>query len=74
MDNNLNETYKQKNIKKNEKPFFKPIIMSKDDMDKFEEKELRKERRIARNSCYDWYNWSINYIPKAMKKLANNLI
>ena len=32
MDNNLNERYKQKNIKKNEKPFFKPIIMSKDDM------------------------------------------
>ena len=43
-------------------------------MDKFEERELRKERRIARNSCYDWCNWSINYIPKAMKKLANNLI
>ena len=32
-----------------EKLFFKPIMVSKDDMDKFEEQEIKKIRRIKRN-------------------------
>ena len=35
-----------------EKLFFKPIMVSKNDMDKFEEQEIKKIRRIKRN-CFD---------------------
>ena len=45
--------------------FFKPIIVSIEDMDKFEQKEMKKIRPI-KNS---WYDWLINYIPKPIKKV-----
>ena len=41
---------KEKKFKKTEKLFSKPIIVSKDDMDKFEEQELKKIRPVIRNS------------------------
>ena len=41
-----------------EELFFKPIIMSIDDMGKFEQNEMKKKRPI-RNT---WYNWLINFI------------
>ena len=41
---------KEKKIKKTKKLFSKPIIVSKDDMDKFDEQELKKIRPVIRNS------------------------
>ena len=35
-----------------------------DDMDKFEQKEM-KNKRPSKNYCYDWL---INYIPETCKK------
>ena len=51
-----------------EKLFFKPIIVLMDDMDKFEQKEI-KEIRPIKNS---WYNWLINYIPETITKIASD--
>ena len=36
--------------KKKEKPFFEPIIISKDEMDKIEKEELKKEIKIVKDS------------------------
>ena len=44
---------------------FKPIIVSIDDMDKFEQKEMKKIKPIKNT----WYDWLINYIPEAIKKM-----
>ena len=41
-------------------------------MDKFEEKELKKERKTVKNSWNDWYDWLINYIPKPTEKQQIN--
>ena len=38
-----------------EELFYKPIIMSKYDMDKFEEQEINKMRPIKKT----WYDWFI---------------
>ena len=35
--------------KKNQKPYFKPIIISKDEMDKFKKEELKEEKKIVKN-------------------------
>ena len=35
-----------------EELFFKPIIVSVDDMNKFEQKDIKKKRPI-KNTCYD---------------------
>ena len=40
--------------------FFKPIIVSIDDMDRLEKKELKKTRPIKNT----WYDWLINHIPE----------
>lgn len=42
------EYIKYKIKKKNEKPFFKPIITSKDEIDKLEEIELKKKRKCKK--------------------------
>ena len=47
--------------------FFKPIIVSIDHMDKFEQKEMKKIRPI-KNS---WYDWLINYIHEIIRKSAD---
>ena len=47
---------RKEEIKKEiEKLFNNPIIVSKDDMDKFEEHEMKKIRQIIRN----WFHWLI---------------
>ena len=46
---------------------FKPINISLDDMEKFEEKERTKERTFAKKTWYNRYNWLINYIPDPIK-------
>ena len=43
-----------------EELFFKPIVVSINDMDKFEEKEMKKIGPI-KNA---WYDWLTNYIPE----------
>ena len=45
------ETEKLKNMLNNQ--FLKPIIVSIDDMDRFEKKEMKKIRPI-KNTWYDW--------------------
>ena len=57
--------YKKENIERRivkntlNNQFFKPIIVSIDDMDRFEKKEMKKIRPI-KNSCNDSL---IDYIP-----------
>ena len=40
---------------------FKPTNVSVNDMDKFEKKNYQK------NTCYNYYNWLINYISELIK-------
>ena len=47
-----------------EQLFCKLIIVSIDDMDKFEQKEMKKIR-VIKNT---WYDWLINYIPETIRK------
>ena len=47
---------KVKNEKEIEGLFFKPIIVSTDDIDKFKEKEMKKVRPIKST----WCNWLVN--------------
>ena len=50
-----------------EELFFKPIAVSIDNMDKFEENEMQKIRPIKNT----WFNWLINYIPESITKIAS---
>ena len=45
--------------------------VSGDDTDKFERKEITKERTFAKNICYDWYDWLINYIIEPTKTVRD---
>ena len=47
-----------------EELFFKPIMVSIDDIDQFEQKERMKIRPIINT----WYDWLVNYIPKPIRK------
>ena len=69
-DLELNDT-KAKIKKEMEKLFNKPIIVSKDDMDKFEEHEMKKIRPIIRN----WFDWLIkqSVIGKKPKIIRDRL-
>ena len=51
-----------------EELFFKPIIMSIDDMGKLEEREIKKINPIKNT----WYDWLINYISKPITKTRLN--
>ena len=46
-----------------EQLFFKPIIVSIDDVDKYEQKEMKKIRPINNT----WHDWLINYTPEPFK-------
>ena len=48
-----------------EEAFSKPIIVSIDDMDRYEKNEMKKIRPVKNT----WYDWLINYIPEPIKKL-----
>ena len=50
-----------------EELFFKPIIVSIDDMYKFEQNEMKKIRPIKNT----WYDWLINDIAKPIRKRAS---
>ena len=47
-----------------EELFCKPVIVSKDDMDKFQQKEMKKTRHVK----ITWYDWLTNYIPDPIRK------
>ena len=64
MDHLRHQKYKNKRLENN----FKTINTSINDMDKFEKKELTKNRKFTKNTWYDWYDWSINYYPEPIKK------
>ena len=51
-----------------EKLLFKLIIVSIHDMDKHEENEMKKKRRFAKNTWYNWHDWLINDTAEPMKK------
>ena len=36
-------------------------------MNKFEKKELTKNRIFTKSIWHDWYDWLINYIPAPIK-------
>ena len=44
------------------------ILRSINDLNKFEEKVISKNETLAENTCYDWYDSLINYIPESLKK------
>ena len=46
-----------------EELIFKPITVSIDNMDKFEQKEMKKKRLIKNT----WYDWLINYISEPIR-------
>ena len=59
-----------------EELFFKPLIMSIDDMDKFEQKEMKKIRPI-KNTCCDWlisYISELVYISKGVGGFKNKIV
>ena len=37
-------------------------------MDKHEENEMKKKRRFAKNTWYNWHDWLINDTAEPMKK------
>ena len=47
-----------------EKLFFKQIMVSIDDIDKFEQNEMKKKRPIKNT----WYDWLFNYIREPIRK------
>ena len=53
-----------------EELFFKSIIVSVDDMDKFEQKEMKKIEPIKNT----WYDWLINCIPEPVRKSVGKLV
>ena len=57
---------REANIKQAIDLFFKPIILSIDEMDRFEQKQMKKIRPI-KNTCYDWL---INYILQPIRRQA----
>ena len=62
-DNDLKE--REVKIKREiEKLFLKPTVVSIDDVDKIEQKEMKKIRPIKKT----FYGWLINYIPDSIKK------
>ena len=63
---NKDEKLKERKLKIKKKQknfFFKPIIMSVGDIDRFEQKEM-KNNRLIKNT---WY-WLINFIPEPIRK------
>ena len=50
--------------KRNRRSIFKPIIVSIDDMEKLEQKEMVMKRPIETT----WYDCLINYIPDTIRK------
>ena len=55
---------REANIKRKvEELLFKLIIVSIDDMEKFEQKEMKKIRLIKNT----WYDWLSNYIPESIR-------
>ena len=53
-----------------EELFFKTIIVSIDDMDKFEQKKFKKFKKAIKNT---WYDWLIHYIPEPTRKSVGDL-
>ena len=49
---------------KNGELFFKQIIVSIDDMDRFEQREINKKKPIKGT----WYDWTINYVSDPIWK------
>ena len=56
---------KESKIKREiEELFFKPFMVSIDDINKFKRKEMKKIRPIKNT----WYDWLVNYIPELIRK------
>ena len=55
-----------KNKKETEELLFKSIIVSINDMGRFEQKEMKRKRP----SINTWYDWLINYILEPIRKIV----
>ena len=53
-----------KNKREIEELFLKPIIVSIDDMDRSDKKEIKNIISVKNT----WYDWPINYIPEPVRK------
>ena len=64
--------YETRNVcvtpKRNTQVRVKLNVVSKDAVDKFEEKELTKEKDCKKNAWFDCCTWLINYISQTCKK------
>ena len=51
----------------------RPRKPSPQEMDIFELQEMSKSRLQVKNKLNDWYDWSINYVPKPIKDGASKV-
>ena len=64
-DKDLSKDRELKIKKEIEEFFLKSIIVSKVDMDRFGQKEMKKKRPVTNT----WYDCLVNYIPNPIKEL-----
>ena len=51
------------------KPLRQVTVLPKpEDMDKFEQQEMMKNRSVVKSKLNEWYNWLIRYVPKPIKE------
>ena len=49
------------------------IIPSPQEMDEFEEEEMKKGRSVVKNKLNDWYDWLVDYVPKPIKNTVSKV-
>ena len=48
-----------------------PRAPTQREMDIFEQQEMSKSRSQVKNKLNDWYDWSVNHVPKTVKDKAS---
>ena len=49
------------------------IIPSPQEMDEFEEEEMKKGRSVVKNKLNDWYDWLVDYVLKPIKNTVSKV-
>ena len=49
----------------------RPRQLSSQEMDIFEQWEMRKNRPVVMSTLNDWYDWLVNHVPKTIKDNAS---
>ena len=47
------------------------IISCPQEMDEFEEEDMKKSRPVVKNRLNEWYDWLVAYVPKPIKNAAS---